>query len=194
MPLFSCPVCTQKIDAEEAWIGAQVACPTCGSAIEVPDVSPYQAPAAARDPFATYTERSAPEDSIGAKEKKSLWKWPLTGLLVAAGISVVQYSVKPPNPLDALLGNDGLAGMIAQCLGFTIAAAIGALVVALIAAGIAKLCQRSFKRALSSAFSVGVVALVLLSTLGTIVTPARTRAKSPSATQAEVRQARETMG
>lgn len=192
MPLFACPACTQQIDGEEAWAGLQVACPTCGAAIVVPHVSPYQAPAAARDPFATGMPRSGPA-SIPAEEKKNLWKLPLTCLFVAAGVGVVQYAIKPPNPLDALLGNDGPVAVVAHALGYALGAGVVGLVIALIAAGIAKACQRPFATTLSSAFSISVVVLVLLTVVGTLLGPVNSRSRSPASAQAEVRQARETM-
>ena len=45
---FSCPQCSQHISCDEAWSGHQIACPTCGTSIGVPDLqSPVAAPSAA---------------------------------------------------------------------------------------------------------------------------------------------------
>ena len=38
--IFSCPTCKQQLEAETAMAGNQIACPSCGSTIVIPDANP----------------------------------------------------------------------------------------------------------------------------------------------------------
>src|SRR5687767_8776134 len=41
---FACPNCGQRLEAESAWTGRQINCPTCAAAIAIPDEAPAVAP------------------------------------------------------------------------------------------------------------------------------------------------------
>src|ERR1051325_5751417 len=38
--IFSCPNCKQQLEAETAMAGNQIACPSCGAMIVIPDATP----------------------------------------------------------------------------------------------------------------------------------------------------------
>jgi len=41
---FACPNCGQRLEAESAWAGRQINCPTCSAAIAVPGDVPQEKP------------------------------------------------------------------------------------------------------------------------------------------------------
>src|SRR5258708_334287 len=60
---FSCPRCNQSIECDELWGGHELACPTCQTALTVPQIAP---PPAVRAGPVAVPGKFAPRLSIGA--------------------------------------------------------------------------------------------------------------------------------
>ncbi len=180
MPVFHCAHCEQPIDADETLSGVEVGCPGCRALIQVPSFSPYQP---YQPPSYLQGANTRPQSEDHRSSTPDKWRIlaPVIGTAVALVLCLLKKLSEPISSLDAAMGNTGAPRYLGGAVGYTIAAGIFALVIALIIAGIAKACQKSFKTMLARCYGIGVVLCSLLMLAGGSQRPHSAPAPAPQA-------------
>jgi len=166
MPLFNCNHCGQSIEADDAWAGASVACPSCEQAITVPGVAPApRAPLGPRPPAPRRPSASRPRPV-----SSGTFEFP-TGKVV--GISFLVYLICCFFAPVRLAGADKPEDMAVllnlwASTQYIIIASIFAFLLALPIAGIMAACRRGFGSSLSMTYGVILSIFTLLTVVGTV--------------------------
>lgn len=187
MPVFHCAHCGQPIDADETLAGVNVGCPACLHVVQVPapapsqNYQPYQPPVFVQPP-----NRRSPHaepysaEPYSAEPDKWRIKAPALGTAAAFVLCLLKKLSEPTSSLDVALGNTGFVSSFAGGIGYTLAAGIFALVIALVIAGIAAACQKSFLTVLTRSYGIGAVLASLLMIAGPMLQPRNVHSASPS--------------
>jgi len=181
MPIFTCGHCGQPIDADPTLAGIEVRCPRCRVVLKVPGQAPYQPYA---PPMYAQQETDRPPTHASqyssAPDKWRIWA-PALGTLAAFVLCLFKKLSEPTSSLDVALGNTDFASRLGGAIGYALAAGIFAFVVALIIAGIAAACQKSFLTVLTRSYGIGIVCASLLMIAGSKLQPRNERAPTPQA-------------
>lgn len=184
MPIFHCTHCARPIEAAETLAGANIKCPSCFATTQVPAsvmYQPYQPPASAHvtSQLLSYGgQRSSPGDKWRIKA-------PLLGTLAAFILCLLKKLSEPASSLDVAMGNTDLASRLGGAVGYTLAAGIFALLIALVIAGFAAAFKKSFLTVLTRSYAISAVLASLLMLAGSALQPRHVSTASASSTESE---------
>lgn len=179
MPIFHCTHCAHPIEAAETLAGANIKCPSCLATTQVPATvmyQPYQPPASAHVPSQSLSyggQHSSPGDKWRIKA-------PLLGTLAAFILCLLKKLSEPASSLDVAMGNTDLASRLGGAVGYSLAAGIFALLIALVIAGFAAAFKKSFLTVLTRSYAISAVLASLLMLAGSAMQPRHVSAAASS--------------
>ncbi|WP_395749479.1 hypothetical protein [Prosthecobacter sp.] len=172
MPVFYCQHCGQPIDADVSLAGMEVGCPGCRGVVQVPGAAPASAPSQEYQPYQPPAIPQGQSFHQGQQssltDKGRLW-FPIIGTGVTFFFCLMKKFIEPVSSLDVALGNTGLPAVLGGAIGYTLAVCIFAVVTALVIAGIAAACKKSFTSVLARSYGIGAVLFALLMMAGAML-------------------------